>query len=68
VLARHDRVRAAVLARDPRLLLARDGADDDGAEAARPRADQQADAAGGRMDEQARSGADVAEVAQRSRR
>ena len=64
MVARHDRMRAAVLARDPRLLVARDGADDDGAEAARPRADEQADAAGGRMDEQARPGADVAEVAQ----
>ena len=46
------------------LLLARHRADHDGAQAARPAADQQADAAGRGVHEQPGAGADVAEVAQ----
>src|SRR6185369_3154182 len=51
VLARHDRMLAAVGARDARLLFARDGADHRGAEAARPVADEQPDATGRGVDE-----------------
>ena len=64
MVRRHDRMRATVLARDASLLFARHRADHHGAELPGPRGDEQADAACGRVHEEARSGADVAEVAQ----